>query len=80
MSDIKKDLILCFLLEKYCDSNEYDFTTLYNKLKEGNIINIDYNKNTIDNNILTSQLTIKNNENDISIKNNKQNKQDRLTN
>ena len=34
MSNIKKDLILCFLLEKYCDNNNYDFTTLYNKLKE----------------------------------------------
>ena len=77
MSDIKKDLILCFLLENYCDNNDYDFTKLYNKLKENNNKNIDYNKNTIDNKILTSQITIKNNENDISITNDNK---ERLTN
>ena len=33
MSNIKKDLLLCFLLEDYCKNNDYDFTTLYNKLK-----------------------------------------------
>ena len=42
MSSIKKDLLLCFLLENYCKNNNYDFTTLYNKLKDENIINIAY--------------------------------------
>ena len=42
MSNIKKDLLLCFLLEDYCKNNNYNFTTLYNKLKGENLINISY--------------------------------------
>ena len=42
MSNIKKDLLLCFLLENYCKNNDYDFTTLYNKLKDEHLINISY--------------------------------------
>jgi eukaryotic translation initiation factor 2-alpha kinase 1 len=42
MSNIKKDLLLCFLLENYCKNNNYDFTTLYNKLKDDDLINISY--------------------------------------
>ena len=42
MSNIKKDLLLCFLLEDYCKNNHYDFTTLYNKLKDDGLLNISY--------------------------------------
>jgi len=43
MSNIKKDILLCFLLENYCKNNNYDFNTLFNKLKDENLINISYN-------------------------------------
>jgi serine/threonine protein kinase len=42
MSNIKKDLLLCFLLKNYCKHNNYDFNTLYTKLKDDNLINISY--------------------------------------
>jgi serine/threonine protein kinase len=59
MSSIKKDLLLCFLLENYCKNNNYDFNTLFNKLKDDNLINISYNKlefnQNIDKLIMSSQ-------------------------
>lgn len=42
MANIKKDLLLCFLLKNYCKNNNYDFTSLYTKLHEENLINISY--------------------------------------
>jgi serine/threonine protein kinase len=42
MSTIKKDLLLCFLLEQYCKHNDYNFNILYNKLKQEKIIDISY--------------------------------------
>jgi serine/threonine protein kinase len=60
MSSIKKDLLLCFLLENYCKNNNYDFNTLFNKLKDENLINISYNKlefnQNIDNLILSKNI------------------------
>jgi calcium-dependent protein kinase len=65
MANIKKDLLLCFLLENYCKHNNYDFTTLYNKLKKEKLIDISYQKpleidnlTTIDNNLTTADTTI----------------------
>jgi eukaryotic translation initiation factor 2-alpha kinase 1 len=63
MSNIKKDLLLCFLLEDYCKNNNYDFTTLYNKLKDDNLINISYNPlefNTYINNLIMGPNTLVN--------------------
>ena len=51
MTNIKKDLLLCFLLENYCKNNNYDFNTLYSKLKDDNLINISYNKLEFNQNI-----------------------------
>jgi eukaryotic translation initiation factor 2-alpha kinase 1 len=51
MSNIQKDLLLCFLLENYCKNNNYDFITLFNKLKDENLINISYNKLEFNQNI-----------------------------
>ena len=42
MSNIKKDLLLCFLLEDYCKHNNFDFNILFNKLKNENLIDINY--------------------------------------
>ena len=62
MSSIQKDLLLCFLLENYCKNNNYDFETLFNKLKHENLINIDYNnlefKKHIDKLIMPSQNSL----------------------
>lgn len=62
MSSIKKDLLLCFLLENYCKNNNYDFETLFNKLKDENLINIAYNNlefnQHIDKLIMSSQNSI----------------------
>jgi len=62
MSSIQKDLLLCFLLENYCKNNNYDFETLFNKLKNENLINIDYNnlefKKHIDKLIMPSQNSL----------------------
>jgi hypothetical protein len=62
MSSIKKDILLCFLLEKYCENNNYDFTILFNKLKDENLINISYNQiefnNHLNNLIISSQETL----------------------
>lgn len=62
MSNFKKDLILCFLLENYCKNNDYDFTTLYNKLKDDKLINISYTPSLLKN---IPQLEITNTINDI---------------
>ena len=62
MSNIKKDLLLCFLLENYCKNNNYDFNTLFNKLKDDNLINISYNNlefnKNIDKLIMSSQNSL----------------------
>jgi len=63
MSNFKKDLILCFLLENYCKNNDYDFTTLYNKLKDDKLINISYTPSLLKN---IPQLEITNTINDIN--------------
>ena len=75
MTNIKKDLLLCFLLENYCKHNNYDFTTLYNKLKKEKLIDISYqqpleidldiesNLTTIDNNSITHTINRLNNYN-----------------
>jgi len=47
MSNIKKDLILCFLLEQYCKNNDYDFNILYNKLKQEKLIDISYTQDAL---------------------------------
>ena len=63
MSTIKKDLLLCFLLEDYCKNNDYDFTTLYNKLKDDNLINISYKPlefNNYINNLIMAPNTLVN--------------------
>jgi len=54
MSNIKKDLLLSFLLKNYCKNNNYDFTTLYTKLYNENLINISYNELKCNNTIPTS--------------------------
>ena len=62
MSNIKKDLLLCFLLENYCKNNNYDYNTLFNKLKDDNLINISYNNlefnKNIDKLIMSSQNSL----------------------
>ena len=54
MSNIKKDLLLCFLLKNYCKNNNYDFNTLYTKLHDENLINISYKELECNDSIQTS--------------------------
>ena len=54
MSNIKKDLLLCFLLKNYCKNNNYDFNTLYTKLHDENLINISYKELECNDSIPTS--------------------------
>ena len=78
MSNIKKDLLLCFLLENYCKNNHYDFTTFYNKLKDEHLINISYNPlefNTYINNLIMSPNTLFNDISNIEEKEAKEEKE-----
>jgi len=54
MSNIKKDLLLCFLLKNYCKNNNYDFISLYSKLYEEKLINISYKELECNDTIQTS--------------------------
>jgi serine/threonine protein kinase len=78
MSNIKKDLLLCFLLEDYCKNNDYDFTTLYNKLKDEDLINISYKPfefNQYINNLIMAPKTLVNDISNIEEKEEKEEKE-----